>query len=388
MTRQQTANGGPSTHHPRLRNFFHSTVIAKSSHNSEATAKDHRARESTMDDRDSPGSRRSSQLPERNSDNVRRHPAVQYHTLRDDADDDRALVPFEKPPRNHARKRPRMGTGDVVLYTGGQEKATGDFNEVAQFHHELASLKARIHDSELKMNKKDEKIHEKNKAINSLERRSVVKDQKLHESDREKDVLKEKIHDLEGTILHMGKEKHAHEREIDKYKELAVELNATILHCNEEILQTRNRAARENAGLKQRVESLQVQLITERSRIAYLEKQRTSTHVPDPPIANEQTYRHPSAPHERIYVPYWKPKRTPVGAEGKVKPKVYGSNAYWDLGLCRVHFATTGVCRNIHCEYRHDVLTSLERSYMDSLGEPGRDFLTRIDYLFRLKGLA
>ncbi|CAE7216907.1 hypothetical protein P3342_013087 [Pyrenophora teres f. teres] len=114
------------------------------------------------------------------------------------------------------------------------------------------------------------------------------------------------------------------------------------------------------------------------------------THVPHDSTATREhpRYKHSEAPRKNVKVDFQRlipSLHYPTGT-GKVGPGHYGSNAYWDLGLCQVHFRTPGVCvHGERCEYRHTPLDVDERQYIRFFEKRGPAFLASTDAFLAAK---
>lgn len=94
----------------------------------------------------------------------------------------------------------------------------------------------------------------------------------------------------------------------------------------------------------------------------------------DPKVRNNNTYAHREAPRENMTRDYNKSKAHYVA------PDKYGSNHFWNLGLCHTHFCTFKKCQTPDgkkCELRHE-LTKREHSYIMKLTPHGPKFLHEI----------
>jgi len=97
------------------------------------------------------------------------------------------------------------------------------------------------------------------------------------------------------------------------------------------------------------------------------------------------TYEHTEAPRANPTYKHFKSKRVYASGTGKLRPGKYGSNGFWDLGLCFVHFQTNRVCDDHRCEYRHMSLTSSERLYIKRLEPIGPGFVVHSDEMEKFK---
>ena len=113
----------------------------------------------------------------------------------------------------------------------------------------------------------------------------------------------------------------------------------------------------------------------------------TPSHIPslDAAVRDSLDYPHPDAPRKGLKnYRRFQPTLPYTAGNGKVGPQKYGSNAFWDLGLCHDHFHTPNVCQHgVACEYRHG-LTYDERAYIRFLTK-GDEFLRRSDEVIMRK---
>ncbi|RYO67329.1 hypothetical protein AA0113_g4684 [Alternaria arborescens] len=111
------------------------------------------------------------------------------------------------------------------------------------------------------------------------------------------------------------------------------------------------------------------------------------SHIPslDAAVRDSLDYPHPDAPRKGLKnYRRFQPTLPYTAGNGKVGPQKYGSNAFWDLGLCHDHFHTPNVCQHgVACEYRHG-LTYDERAYIRFLTK-GDEFLRRSDEVIMRK---
>lgn len=102
--------------------------------------------------------------------------------------------------------------------------------------------------------------------------------------------------------------------------------------------------------------------------------------IPDPNrnVRNHNEYKHPEAPMGSRRFPYDKSSISRPPNEGKVVVARYGSNRFWDLGLCRAHFEHGRTCRFEYCELRHEPLTADEQIYIGRLEPEGSKFIRMV----------
>jgi len=99
-------------------------------------------------------------------------------------------------------------------------------------------------------------------------------------------------------------------------------------------------------------------------------------------VRESDDYLHEEAPRtNRMYKHYQirKSKFEYRRNQGKIRPRDYGSNENWDLGLCKEHFETERGCPipRPACEMRYHPLTLEEQHYMSQLGIDGPRALRR-----------
>ncbi|KAB2102948.1 hypothetical protein AG0111_0g8996 [Alternaria gaisen] len=111
------------------------------------------------------------------------------------------------------------------------------------------------------------------------------------------------------------------------------------------------------------------------------------SHIPslDAAVRDSLDYPHPDAPRKGLKnYRRFQPTLPYTPGNGKVGPQKYGSNTFWDLGLCHDHFHTPNICQHgVACEYRHG-LTYDERACIRFLTK-GDEFLRRSDEVIMRK---
>ena len=102
----------------------------------------------------------------------------------------------------------------------------------------------------------------------------------------------------------------------------------------------------------------------------------------DPRVRNHPDYPHKEVPRTNRMYKHFQIGKSKVEYrfnQGKIRPKDYGSNRNWDLGLCQEYFETERGYRipRHACEMRHHPLTLDEQRYMSQLGIDGPRALRR-----------
>lgn len=104
----------------------------------------------------------------------------------------------------------------------------------------------------------------------------------------------------------------------------------------------------------------------------------TAQAIDERPLPTHRIFEHLHASRENYTHETHVEKNTYTQGQVKVFPNKYGSNQYWDLGLCQLYFRTRQSCRTPGCEYRHHTLTENERRYIRRLKPKGPDFLLEL----------
>ena len=87
----------------------------------------------------------------------------------------------------------------------------------------------------------------------------------------------------------------------------------------------------------------------------------------EPPLPTHASFEHLDAPRKNTTFQFRFEKTNYGKGQGKAFPRKYGSNKFWDLGLCQIHFGTKFLCEVNGCGYRYHVLTDEERRYIRRL---------------------
>ncbi|KAH6616420.1 hypothetical protein C7974DRAFT_416555 [Boeremia exigua] len=211
---------------------------------------------------------------------------------------------------------------------------------------------------------------------------------------------RKKISDLElKAAFHENYHKALHAK---CQQELAIQKNTNenvVLALQEEIIQKNlkiNKVEQSNLELKLACDELSTCCKQQSVEIQRLKKFRDTMRPPlgstslyqseisssvtpqptaDHPLPTNKTFTHPDAPRQNKTFEDHEEKFKHRLSQGKVWPYKYGSNNYWDLGLCYTHFCTKNVCKTPNCEYRHSPLTDEERCYIRRLQPVGGKFL-------------
>ncbi|KAJ8111900.1 hypothetical protein OPT61_g5617 [Boeremia exigua] len=263
---------------------------------------------------------------------------VNEHTFDAAADGNSEPTPEPGVPQGagiHVHKK-RKGSGGGEMITGDR----GDYLRWKDKNLELQGLLSEKEETVARLRLK----HEENKVKQLNEQARLLNDlNKAHDAN------------IKGT-------KKAKDEEI-RLKKVINERDIQILDLEQQVL-----------GLQQQLEHLKL------SFTHAPDKQREPTLVPDPnrKFRENPEYRHPEAPREHKMYTNLKPALTYSPDAGKVRVTKYGSNKYWDLGLCRIRFEYGRSCDLYGCEFRHEPLTMNEQIYIRFLEPKGPDFIEKV----------
>jgi len=209
---------------------------------------------------------------------------------------------------------------------------------------------------------------------------------------------------LKGDLLTMKEQLLAKDTKLIERDKKLIQHESLILGARQETIQAKqviNQRDQTINDLELEMQNLKTKLADTAAVQSHLHKTIASlpparrphvpTHIPslDPSIRNRNDYAHADAPRKNLKdYRRFKPQLYYPFGNGKVGPGKYGSNGFWDLGLCHVHFQTEHVCEHREkCEYRHRKLTLEEKQYVGFLTK-GLEFLRRSDELVMRKAKA
>ncbi|KAF1830771.1 hypothetical protein BDW02DRAFT_533292 [Decorospora gaudefroyi] len=207
------------------------------------------------------------------------------------------------------------------------------------------------------------------KQIEELKKEHLNKDNTIVERDLTILSFKDKISRRDKDIFHQQGRIIQRDLKVNEYKQEILDLKE-----RNHLLMLDNRTLNELAA-----------------RVVPVPQPRKPTYVPypNPAIRNRSDYRHRDAPRRDDRFKTGRAAPPPRDPRKCTAPGQYGSNAYWDLGLCKMHFMDRAQCpRGDVCEWSHTPLDGNERGYVYMLGERGRQFLTLSDRILYKKNLA